>query len=210
MTRVEPKETIGGTFGMNKIIAILVCFFIAIVIGFVASFFIGPMDFEETLPGSILGRFGISFQSESYDAEDSTLYGGDEDEMIFEPEFINESDSPLSFEPIVYEPDTRPSMADHPLVGRWEIETLVEIDPHNMDEIGALIEFNDDATGVEHHAEDPRSRPFTWDAESGRLTITPTDASFRIRTYDYELELNTLTIFFNRNRTSYFEAHRIP
>ena len=176
---------------MDKVGIIFLALLGGLIIGLIIGFVVGPIHLENSLfdgqtnsGAPPLGQHNVPDNSDDFD-------GGFE-EIRAEPQ---EQETP---------------MAGHPLVGRWEVINLVDIDPHNMDEIGAILEYFDDGTGIEHHSEEPLLREITWVAEGGRLTITPNDASFRIRSYDYEIEGNVFTIFFNTNRTSYFEAMRIP
>jgi hypothetical protein len=98
-------------------------------------------------------------------------------------------------------------MANHPLLGRWETTNHNEIDllPNTIER----LELFDDGTGFELLSNTLVAREITWAADGGRLTITPLDASFRVTTYEYELSGNTITIFYNINRTSFTEARRM-
>ena len=175
---------------MDKIGIVFLAILGGVIIGLIVGFVVGPIYLN--VPDAVLGL-------------------PDESELRYENEHISENDNDNEYEEITPLPEHDvPAMADHPLVGKWEVINLVDIDPHNIDEIGSILEYFEDGTGIEHHSEEPLMREITWEAEGGRLTITPKDASYRIRSYDYEIEDNVFTIFFNRNRTSYFEAMRIP
>ena len=179
---------------MNKILIIVISILLAISIGIALSLFIGPMQLDSFSLSEITSIFSKSDDETEESDESEEAEDANKDENEEEPE----------------EPEPPATESTNPVVGEWRVTNLVDIDPHNMDEIGASIEFFDDGTGVEHHSEEPKLREMTWKAEGGRLTITPKDPSFVIRTYDYELDNNIITIFFNRNRTSFFEAVRIP
>ena len=184
---------------MGKFIAVLISIFLAAVLGIVMSLMIGPIYLEESGLTAFLGLTDAPERSQTVNKEsainDENKTGGADG---------------ISLNPGDNESREQAKMANHPLVGKWEIINHVEIDPHNMDEMGTIIEYFSDGTGVEQHAVEPVLRKFSWEAASGRITITPVDASFRIRSYDYELNGNIATYFVNINRTSYFEAIRIP
>ena len=179
---------------MNKILIIIISILLAISIGIALSLFIGPMQLD-----------GFDF-SDIFSKDDDEADETDESVSSAESENVNEDEYEEEYD------ESEPQVTENanPIVGKWEVINLVDIDPHNMDEVGARIEFNEDGTGVEHHSEEPKLREMTWKTEGGRLTITPKDASLVIRTYDFETDNRILTIFFNRNRTSYSEAMRIP
>ena len=99
-----------------------------------------------------------------------------------------------------------PSQASpHPLVGRWELAGTVEIDPVVVDGMATAVEYFRDGSGRAHHENLIVPQIFTWNTESGRLTIIPADVSMSERTYEYEITDDVLTIFYNTNRTSYAE-----
>ena len=195
---------------MGKILAIVGCIFIAVVLGFVFSFMIGPVQFDNTLLGVIIGDVNETFQKPT-DENESIVLSVQEIEAETPVTSVSQRviETQPDDEPDDSEIEPLPKMAGHPLVGRWEVTELVEVAAHHIDEIGVLFDFFENGTGIEHFTEEPISREMKWDAEGGRLTITPNDASYRIRTYDYEINRNVLSVFFNINRTSFFEATKV-
>ena len=183
---------------MSKIlVGVFVALIGGVIIGVVAGFMIGPINLESSPLTNMLGI--------PYEEKTTNPLQPDNPEDIRENQnvdIIEEIESEIEHE-------TRAIMADHPLLGRWEITGYNEVEAHNMDELGTFIQFFDDGTGVEFHDIEPEIREFNWEAIGVRLTITPTDASFRIKSYEYEIDNDMVVLFLNRNRTSYIEATRI-
>ena len=164
-----------------------------VIIGAVAGYFIGPSEFLDI---SIAG-FTL-FSNEEKDNDDLDEDIDIDDTPPADPDPVPDIDPPVDIH-----------VFDERLVGKWEIFSLVDIDPHSMDVLGAILEFFEDGTGFEHHATEPILREITWKTDSGRLILMPIDTSVDIKTFDYEVDEDTLFIFYNRNRTSYFEAMRV-
>jgi hypothetical protein len=187
---------------MDKIPIILGVILLAVIIGVIAGFVVGPVYLEKSFLTDLLGITTAEPPAEAENAEPP-----EEAETTEPHQTENTSEEEPATEPEI-EPEPEAVIPNYPIVGKWEVSELIEVDPENMGEVFTDIEFFADKTGAEYHTEDPKQREFTWETESGRLTITPIDPSYRIRTYDYEIDGDLLTIFFNRNRTSYFEAVR--
>ena len=101
--------------------------------------------------------------------------------------------------------DPQPQEPPHPLLGRWELAGTVDVDPQIEEGMATAMEFYEGHTGAAYHDDLQVSQNFTWHTESIRLTIIPADASLSVRTYEYEISEDILTIFYNTNRTSYAE-----
>ena len=183
---------------MDKIPILLGVILLAMIVGIIAGFVIGPVYLERTFLTDLLGITSAPVP----DGSESSIFTYDYNNTS---EITDDSNNEKPEE----ESRTQVIVPNYPIVGKWEVSELVEVDAQNMDEIGAFIEFFNDKTGTQHHSEEPKQRDFTWETESGRLTITPVDPSYRIRIYDYEIDDDLLIIFFNRNRTSYFEAIKV-
>ena len=176
------------------------------IIGLVVGFIVGPIHLNNPILPDFLEQNDDTISHQAVESEIESGY-------VYEPEY--ENDYFDDFETMIldydfdYDDNNYLPMANHPLVGVWDVINMVDIDPQYIDEIGDRFEYFPDGTGFEHYFEEPFIREIMWEAEGGRLTIIPFDASFRIRTYDYEIEDNLFIIFLNRNRTSYVEALRI-
>ena len=172
---------------MKKIFGIVFTVFIVIfggiLIGIVAGILIGPQATSN--PDTVRETRDTGISQDALDALDALENG------------------------LGFAEDMPPPVLDLTLAGKWELVNAVEVDPSAASRIAAETEYFDDGTGRAYYEGVLLPQEFKWEAEGGRLTITPADATMRISAYDYELSGNTLTIFYNTNRTSYTESRKV-
>jgi hypothetical protein len=193
----------------------------AIAIGLIMGFIIGPIDtgnsnFTEAISeiGTLLSQPEESEtlnENETYDesANGSVTGIGNIVRSRIISTTHNDNDDDAGDDETVDEDEDDSPTPPHPIVGSWETTALAEVDIEITGSIAEIRHFFEDGTGIEYHNESTQRREFAWRIENNRLTITPVDTSFIITTNSFEISDDTLTIFYNTNRTSYSEAVRI-